>query len=224
MSQQINLFNPAFRRQKKHFSAVTMAQALAVIVFASSALIYYLNHQISFLTVQAGVVSKQLAQSKTRLANAGTEFAPRKKDARVDAELQNALAELRFLQDAGGILKKGDFGNHIGYSAYFRAFARQSVNGLWLTGLIISGADNEIGLQGRAQQAELIPVYIKRLANETVMNGKSFNRLEIGQGDAAKPAAAVALASVPPPVASFVEFRLLSSNEKSSLAFGEAKK
>ena len=29
MSQQINLFNPIFKQQKKHFSARTLAQALA---------------------------------------------------------------------------------------------------------------------------------------------------------------------------------------------------
>ena len=32
MSQQINLFNPLFLEKKKYFSAVTMTQALGLIV------------------------------------------------------------------------------------------------------------------------------------------------------------------------------------------------
>ncbi len=37
MSQQINLFNPLFLKRRKHFSAVTMAQALGVLIVGLAA-------------------------------------------------------------------------------------------------------------------------------------------------------------------------------------------
>ena len=41
MSQQINLYNPLFLKQEKHFSARTMAQALGIIALALAALYGY---------------------------------------------------------------------------------------------------------------------------------------------------------------------------------------
>jgi hypothetical protein len=56
---------------------------------------------------------------------------------------------------------------------------------LWLTGVSINGAGNDIGVQGRAMQATLIPNYIARLTGERVMRGKTFASLDIGRPEAA---------------------------------------
>ena len=85
--------------------------------------------------------------------------------------------------------------------------SRQNVSGLWLTGVTIGGAGNDIGVQGRAMQATLIPNYIARLTAERVMHGKTFASLDIGRPDATA-ASAPAAAPAPSP---FVEFSLQST-------------
>jgi hypothetical protein len=107
-------------------------------------------------------------------------------------------------------------GNAAGYAEYFRAFSRQNVSGLWLTGVSIVGAGNDIGVQGRAMQPTLIPAYIARLKSERIMHGKSFASLDISRPDAqpvpaAAPTAAPAPAAPVAVTAPFVQFSLQST-------------
>ena len=49
MSQQINLFNPVFLKQKKYFSVMTMLQALGLIVLGSIVFYGYAWYQVQQL-------------------------------------------------------------------------------------------------------------------------------------------------------------------------------
>jgi hypothetical protein len=86
---------------------------------------------------------------------------------------------------------------------------------LWLTGVSINGAGNDIGLQGRAMQATLIPNYIARLTGEKVMHGKTFASLDIGRPEAEPvspvAAGAAALLAAAPALPPFVQFSLQST-------------
>jgi Tfp pilus assembly protein PilN len=79
------------------------------------------------------------------------------------------------------VIQRGELGNTSGYAATFKALARQSPGGVWLTGVSINGAGNELGVQGRAREAALVPAYLGRLAHEPVMRGKAFGSLKISQ-------------------------------------------
>ena len=53
MSQQINLYNPIFRKQKKVFSSTTMLQALALIVIVVTVFYYAIAMQTSVVEIRA---------------------------------------------------------------------------------------------------------------------------------------------------------------------------
>ena len=211
MSQQINLFNPIFLKQEKLFSAVTMAQALGLILLGSVVLVAYSYYQSFSLGIQAVANTTQLASAQTQLAKVNAEFGPRQKSRLIEEDIQKTETETKSLQKVFDILEKGEFGNTKGYAEYLRAFSRQIIGGVWLTGLSIHGAGSEIGLQGRALQPELVPAYISRLKREPVIQGKSFATLEMqlplvdqpGKGDPA-----TAKQRVP---AGYIEFNLQSS-------------
>jgi hypothetical protein len=213
VSQQINLFNPIFLKQKKIFTALPMAEALGVIVAGALLLNWYAAQRVADLQREADEGKALLAVREQRLVKANAQFAPRAKDAKLDAELAEAQAELKALHDVSSVLQGGALGNTAGYAEYFRALSRQNVSGLWLTGVSISGAGNDIGVQGRAMQATLIPHYIARLTGERIMHGKSFASLDIGRRDAPAPGAASAGVTTPgaPAASPFVEFSLQSS-------------
>ena len=179
MSQQINLFNPIFLRQKKYFSALTMAQALGVILLGVIGIYGYSMFKSGGLAEEAASAAAKMAATQQKLAKVSTEFAPRKKDEALAKDLEKAEAEHASLQQAMTRLKNDEFGDRKGYSAYLRAFARQIVGDLWLTGFSIDGAGSAIGIQGRALQPELVPVYLGRLTQEAVLQGKSFAMLEM---------------------------------------------
>lgn len=197
MSQQINLFNPIFLKQKKIFGAVPMLQALGVIVLGVLAISWLAQQRVDELRQRAASGQALLAGREARLAKANADFAPRQRSASLQADVATAQAQLGSLRQVEAVLNGGALGNTAGYAEYFRAFARQNVQGLWLTGLSIVGAGKDIGVQGRAMQATLIPDYIARLTAEKIMRGKTFGSLQIDRPmvDYAAPAAAPAAAA-----------------------------
>jgi hypothetical protein len=214
VSQQINLFNPIFLKQKKIFTALPMVEALGIIVAGALLLNWYAVQNVNQLEQEAAAGKAMLAKREQRLTAARTQFAPRAKDPALAAQVTAAEAELKALHDVSSVLQGGALGNTAGYAEYFRAFSRQNVSGLWLTGVSINGAGNDIGVQGRAMQATLIPNYIARLTGERVMRGKTFASLDIGRPEAA---ASATSASVPAPAASpFVEFSLQSTVQEAA--------
>ena len=190
MSQQINLFNPVFLQQKKIFSARTMAAALGALLLGVGALQLYGHTRVASLQSQADAAAAQLKKSEARLATVNAEFAPRQKSPALEAELAEAQRQLAALRQVAGVLERGELGNTQGYAEYFRALARQHVDGLWLTGVSIvdggsggsGGSGGEIGVRGRALDPGQVPGYLNRLTREPVMRGKSFGSMQISEG------------------------------------------
>jgi hypothetical protein len=209
MSQQVNLYNPAFEERKKLFGAAAMAQALSVLSAGVVALALYGNGRVAALEQQADAGAAQLEKKKAQLAAVSTEFAPREKSPELESRLAQAEAQLASFKRVAAVLERGELGNTSGYSEYFRALARQHVDGLWLTGLAITGAGCDVGVHGRALDPSLLPGFLARLTQERIMRGKSFGSLQLAQPErkAAK-AGEQGEATAP-----FVEFSLQSISE-----------
>lgn len=218
MSQQINLYNPEFEHKRKPFGAAAMAQALLLLVAGVLALSYYGERHVVALQAEADSGAKRLDRKKRELEAVNAEFAPRQKSPELEAELAEAESQLAALQRIAGAVERGDLGNAKGYSEYFRAFARQRVDGVWLTGLAISGAGSEIGVHGRATDPALLTGFLAQLTREKILQGKSFGSLQIGQPTTAAPSAQPALPGQQAkeektPPAPYVEFSLQSKQE-----------
>ncbi|HEY1044072.1 MAG TPA: PilN domain-containing protein [Telluria sp.] len=207
MSQQINLFNPVFLKQRKVFTALAMAQALGVLLAGIAVLAWYSGRSVEQLQAQADQSTRQLESRQARLRAATAEMKPKVRSLELEAQLVQRELELKALRDASDVLARGAIGNTRGYSDYFRALARQDTPGLWLTGVSIEGAGVGISIDGRATDAALVPGYIGQLSRETALKGKAFASLEITTPtEPASPAAAAGKAVAVP----YVEFRLLA--------------
>jgi len=205
VSQQINLFNPIFLQQKKIFTTATMARALGVLLAGGLLMVAYGRSSVAALEKEAAKTSALLVTRQAKLEQVNIEYAPRKKSVELETQLRQAKAELAALSEVAGILRRGELGNTDGYSGYFKALARQNVDGLWLTGVSIVGAGNDIGVRGRALDPALVPGYLGKLAREGIMQGKAFTSLQISQPAPAK------AGDGKPVTAPFVEFSLQST-------------
>ena len=181
MSQQINLFNPHLLKQKKYFSVLTMAQALGLILLGSIFFYLYAIYQVKQLTAQSEDTAKRYRAAEARLVQYSSELSPQQAKQMLEYELKQSetlLAEQRELIDT---LKSGALGNTSGFADYMRAFARQTISGLWLTGFEITGDATQMTMRGSALNPELLPLYIKRLNHEKIMRGKEFASLQMQQ-------------------------------------------
>ncbi len=220
MSQQINLYNPRFRKKTNYVTLSALAALAGGVMVAMLASALLVQQRVAAVQAEAARVQHQFSQMEQVQKAIGAK-APPQKNPLVADQLAQAESDNRALREVSNILEQGELGNTRGYSAYFSAFARSRVQGLWLTGVQIVGAGNEIGLQGRAVQAALLPGYLNGLAREPVLKGKAFGQLEMNQGGAAPAAGA---ASAPPAAApAFVEFSLQAHQDSGAMARAEAK-
>jgi hypothetical protein len=211
MSQQINLFNPVFLQKKKLFTASTMAASLGALALGLAAVGVAAKVRVAGLQAQADQGAAQLERTQKRLASVTAEFTPRRQDPKLAEELGAAQAELLDLKDVAGVIERGELGDTGGYAEYFRALARQNVDGLWLTGVSIAGAGLDLGVRGRALDPALVPGFLGRLRMEPVMQGKPVASLQIGEAAALKVVRDGKESSAPAP---YVEFSLQSTPPK----------
>lgn len=178
MTQQINLFNPIFLRQKKYFSLVTILQGLAMVLVGVLGFYAFAVVQTGRLSKEVEEAGKRLEQGQSRLSAAGTELGPRQKNLELDAQVKDLERQVREREEILGI-QAGAGGDRQGFSEYLRAFARQSMNGLWLTSFSLSENGSKMVIGGRALRPDMVPDYIKRLGKEKIMRGQPFSTLDM---------------------------------------------
>jgi hypothetical protein len=186
VSQQINLFNPQFLEKEKYFSAVAMTQALGLIVLGMAAFYGYALWQEGSLTRQTGESGRAYEQQKQQFAKVTAELSPEKRETQLDQDLKSTEAAIALRQSLLRELGAGSSARPAGYSEYLRAFARQTVEGLWLTSIQIAEGGAQLTMSGRALQADLVPVLIARLKQESVLKGRPLEALAITRGTAGK--------------------------------------
>jgi len=190
MSQQINLFNPIFLKQKKIFSAVNMVDALAVLLVGSAAFYAYASIETLNLDRQSVETARQYYQAKARLSEAVVRYTPKKPDPGLELEVAGLQAQLGARKAALASLSFGQVENGVGYAQYMQALARQSLAGLWLTGFKVAKNGAEMEIVGRALQPELVPAYIQRLNRERALHGRAFDTLSMALREDKLPAEA----------------------------------
>ena len=172
MSQQINLYNPIFLKQEKHFSARTMAQALGVIALALAGLCAYALMEARGAAQTAQQRRAQLTAERDALGKVVARIATQGASKALQAEVEKTEAEVRRRNATLEALGTGELGNTSGFSEFFAAFGRQATSGVWLTGFTVSEAGNDLLVNGRALRADLVPAYLRALSNEEMMRGR----------------------------------------------------
>jgi len=178
MSQQINLLNPRLTRQRDYFSFPNMLQGLGLVVFGSLLFYSYAFYQSSQLTKQFEENTKRYNSEQARLTQFTRDFSPKQSKEELQAEVSMLEKELAEKKELVEVLRSSAGGSTAGFSEYMRAFARQIVQGVWLTGFTLSG-EGVIRLSGGAVNPELLPIYIQRLGKEQIMHDKTFSALKI---------------------------------------------
>jgi Tfp pilus assembly protein PilN len=207
VSQQINLYNPILLKQKKIFSSTTLAQSLAILLLGLLAFYGYARYQVASLQTETERSAKRLENAQARVSRLSQQFSPRLKSTALEARIKHAETELKTLAQAQQALQQSSLLDSNGFSPYFKAVARQIVDGLWLTQFSV--ASSEMRISGRSLKPELVPDYIRRLGREPAMHGRQFSMLEMRQPQAAE--TQVGKPGQPASAPRYIEFTLQSA-------------
>lgn len=211
MPQQINLYNPAFEAKR---ALMSLKGAVAGWVVTAALVVVFAGYQmISLRSVeqQERELARQAAAAQADAQRLGGEMASRRHDPRITEEVTRLEGEVKGRQEVMNMLGSGGLGDTRGFSDHLKAFARQSFEGVWLTGLSIATAGRDVSIEGRALQAAYVPSYLKRLNGENAMQGHPFSELLI-QEPAPDPGAKT------PVRPNYVEFKLTTKPDAAAKA------
>ena len=179
MNQQINLYQPIFRKQKKVFSAVTMVQICLFFIFIFVSLFAYEIHRLGPFRDQLKNLDRDLQQLTAQMDAFMRQQPAKAKSVLLQKEIARVSAEIEQRRRIQQILGTQAFGNDKGFSPYLEAFARQHVQGSWLTNIAIVQGGASVQLEGKTLSSEYVPIYLQQLSNEQVLAGSSFNSMEL---------------------------------------------
>ncbi len=207
MRQQVNLYQPMFRKQEKKFSAKAMLQSMAVTVVGIAALFAWTQWRVIALKSESARADQQQAAATKRLSEVTQQFGGKiVVKVTVDEEIARLEQRVAAQQQIREILNRGLFTNTQGFSGYFAAFARQHSPEVWLTGFNILGAADQMTLQGRSSSPEAVPRYVQKLAAERRLAGIEFQVFQMTRSDADPKKAAV-----------YIDFTLRTAGAASTL-------
>jgi hypothetical protein len=181
MTQQINLFDAALQRQRDWLAltnVVAGAGLLALVVGASG---FMARSDLPTLRTQVAAGDMQLKTSRDQLAALGQRAAA-KPDARLEQEVSASRQLLALRGEVLQFLRQGIGPGAVSYAEQLRAFARQSVAGLWLTRFDFNANPASMEIHGRTTDPALLPEYLRRLNREPAFQGRAFAALKLTEG------------------------------------------
>lgn len=177
--QQINLYQPIFRKEKKVFSAIAMLQVTALVFLILTAMAVYSWWSLQPFQAEIDRITAERQKLDKQIKNLKQEVAKNTRSQLLEDELRRIKAELARKRRIQSVLNQGSFGNKKGFSSIWEGLARQHVNGLWLTGIKVQNGGQRLSLEGKTISAELVPIYIQKLSTEAAFSGISFNVLDL---------------------------------------------
>lgn len=184
MSQQINLYQPIFRKQQKVFSTLAILQIAGLVVVGFGAIYGVGQYHLARLNAQIADLERQRDAASARL----TQFTgqqqqqPARRSALLEDQLRQAQRELDHKLPLVEAMEQRHRGNTTGFSRHFAGLGRQRVNGVWLTRIVVTDG-GQVDLDGHAEQAQLVPQYLQRLSREQAFRGTEFHSLRIERSD-----------------------------------------
>ncbi len=179
INQQVNLFQPTFRKERKLLSFGAMVKICVAVLILMIGIYGWGEWRAQAIRSSFLSLQDKFEMQTTRLSQVG-------RGSTLGLEVNRLKQELRELEQALMMHRKkinelaqvrDNFGD--GVSEYMASFSRQSPKGVWLTGFSVKAGGSALKIQGSALKPGLIPVFLQGLSSEPALAGTRFGLLEI---------------------------------------------
>jgi MSHA biogenesis protein MshI len=177
--QQINLYQPVDDLSRRPFSARTAALSVSAVLVAVLGIWGYGSWQVTQMQKAVTALEELQRRQVETLNAAGAMHAARAKPELLEAHIKELAAELAIRRRALDLLRGGSEGRTAGFSARLSGLARRHIDGLWIDHIVLSGSSDTMTLEGAALDADLVPRYLRDLAQDSALTGARFDRLVI---------------------------------------------
>ncbi|NIR58008.1 MAG: PilN domain-containing protein [Gammaproteobacteria bacterium] len=198
MRQQVNLYRPMFRKQRKVFSARTIVQITAVFVAGLLVIYGYGGWQVGKQRAELARVQARYDAAMQRLERLQAQYATRDQGSILERRIRGLERERDAKRALLATLSGREQGNTGGFSGYLEALARRQIQGLWLTGVSMRQGGRNLALRGSALQPELVPRFLQRLSQEPMLAGKEFRQFLMSRPEAGPQRVDFSVRTTPP--------------------------
>lgn len=207
MAHQINLYRERLLKSESTVPILAIVKVGIALVGLVALFSVFSVWRTNALRSDIAALERQQGEARLTLEEIGRRVGSQLGNPQFADETMKLKALINAPEAVHAMLQKDLFGSKRGYSDFFIALARQSIQGIQLTRIDITGAGKKIEIHGRAASADRVPRYLQVLAREQVMNGIEFGMFHLAQ-PAAQPAEGQPAASPAPASRGGVEFIL----------------
>jgi hypothetical protein len=180
MIQQVNLYQEIFQSRSRPVINPYIL-GLTVVLLVLIGISVYITVNLNSTKYSLQQAKQQLRKAETHVQLLQVQYPKQQINTLLTQEISRSQNVLASLSQVIHLLTDKKSDQTQGFSRYFSALARQSIPDVWLRTIYINAQTNNLELQGSTYTAEKIPVFIQKLQNESVFQGKHFEKLIITQ-------------------------------------------
>lgn len=178
-TQQVNLFQPIFRKERKLLSFRVLWQGCAAVLVVLMMMYGWGVQQTLQMKAELAQQEKQQQIFTEQLLEVSAQLAEMKTDTAPQLELGNLERELAARQKVVDALTRVRDTYTQGVSTYLEGFSRQMPKGVWLTGFTVQAGGEGLVIRGSSLKSALVPTFLDQLSTEQTLVGTQFALLQI---------------------------------------------
>lgn len=179
MRQQVNLYQPIFRKQRIIFSAQTMLLSGLGFLVLLAAYALLIDWRVAALEAELQRQNQAEQRAVSHIARIRETLPPNEPSSELVARVEHLTERRDRLQQTAELLQGRVPETRPRLRPRLEALARRHPDGLWLTGVELGEHGEMLRLQGGALSARLVPDYLDRLSGETALEGLSFRQVQV---------------------------------------------
>lgn len=187
MSQQINLYQPIFRKEQIVFSARTIVWLSAGFLVLLLLWSFLVSQRVGRLEAEHERQLQAEERAVSQLTRLQREAGPSEPSPELEARVARLEQRRETLELSLQALDRQVPAAQSRLGDRVDALARQLPEGMWLTRIELASENQQMTLRGRALAARLVPVYLQRLGEEPQFAGTGFRRVRLDAMDNGQP-------------------------------------
>ena len=179
MIQQVNLYQPVLRKEKKVFSVRALLLALVLVAVGQAGLTGALAWQSGSMRTELGRMQQQRDALRTRVTELDQRHPVPKPDPQLAARRDELEAETQAKRGVLAVLKRRNLGAGGSFADYLEGLARQRLPDLWFSRVEVADGGAKVVLAGSTLKPEQLPQFLQRLSAEAPFRGLEFTSLSM---------------------------------------------
>jgi Tfp pilus assembly protein PilN len=181
MEQQVNLYQPILRAEKRIFSARAIGGSLLTLAVCLGGLHAFGAWRTGRIERSVAIIERQVAAETSQRDAVGAALRPSRSIVELQAQALELIADIAARERALDLVNRDTASPATGFAARLEALGRRQIDGLWLRTIVVGSGDGLLALQGATVDRRLVPQYLAALAEEHAFDGVRFDKLAMRQ-------------------------------------------